>query len=386
MAGLFEKYRPATLDEIVGQDAAVRQVRTILARGWGGRAWWLTGASGTGKTTLARIIAAHGADELAIDEIDAQTLTPARLRDVEDGMRYRMLGSKPGKAVIVNEAHGLRKDAIRQLLVVLERLPGHACWLFTTTKAGGLIDASQELEKLLMAMLAITLAQDFAGRDVQSSEQGGGAVADVIVRVPFGLTGAKRQQGLRPVESLNLRLLVDAQNDGALGRIEIQADDVADLVDEERIGGQLERLGKMRLESEGFPDADDGRLRKAEGLGHGTRAPVGGVFGFGFQGASDDFLDLGIGDRSRGAGPGFVDESIESVVDEALSPFADSSHGDLEVRSHLGIGATVGTGQDDPGPKREALSGSGTICPVDERGSFVVRENQQRLGSTDRHD
>ena len=51
-------------------------------------------------------------------------------------MRYRMLGSKPGKAVIVNEAHGLRRDTIRQLLVALERVPDYACWVFTTTKAG----------------------------------------------------------------------------------------------------------------------------------------------------------------------------------------------------------------------------------------------------------
>jgi DNA polymerase III subunit gamma/tau len=133
---LAEKYRPVSLEDLAGQDTAVQQVRAVLARGWGGRAWWITGTSGSGKTTLARIIASMGADDLGIEEIDAQTLTPAKLRAIEEECRFRMLGAKPGKAYIVNEAHGLRKDAIRQLLVALERLPEYVIWVFTTTKSG----------------------------------------------------------------------------------------------------------------------------------------------------------------------------------------------------------------------------------------------------------
>lgn len=136
MNALHEKYRPATFAEMVGQRQAVAQVQAVLCRGWGGRAWWITGASGTGKTTLARIIATEGADPFNVEEIDAGALTPAALHELEQGMRFRGFGSKPGKAFIVNEAHGLRKDTIRLLLVVLERLPAHVAVIFTTTKAG----------------------------------------------------------------------------------------------------------------------------------------------------------------------------------------------------------------------------------------------------------
>lgn len=54
MAALFEAARPRCLEEMVGQDQAVKQAQRVLARGWGGRNWLITGPSGTGKTTMAR--------------------------------------------------------------------------------------------------------------------------------------------------------------------------------------------------------------------------------------------------------------------------------------------------------------------------------------------
>jgi replication-associated recombination protein RarA len=161
---LAEKYRPRSLDELVGQSAAVEQVRRVLARGWGGRAWWITGPSGSGKTTLARIIANMGADELGIEEIDAGTLTPAKLREIEQECRFRMLGTKPGRAYIVNESHGLRKDTIRQLLVTLERLPDFAVWIFSTTKSGEAKlfddDVAGDAAPLLSRCIEVTLVAD----------------------------------------------------------------------------------------------------------------------------------------------------------------------------------------------------------------------------------
>ena len=48
-------------------------------------------------------------------------------------MAVRGFGDKTGRAYIVNEAHGLSKAAIRQLLVLFDRLPQHVVWIFTTT-------------------------------------------------------------------------------------------------------------------------------------------------------------------------------------------------------------------------------------------------------------
>lgn len=75
------------------------------------------------------------ADDRCTEELDATDYTAARLRPLEDSMRTSGFG-KGCRAVIVNAANGLRTDAIRQLLVLLERVPPHVVWIFTTTNVG----------------------------------------------------------------------------------------------------------------------------------------------------------------------------------------------------------------------------------------------------------
>lgn len=167
---LTEKYRPATWSDVVGQERIVSRIRQIAARGLAGRAYWISGQSGTGKTTIARLIADEVASEWDTEEIDAQTLTVAGARDLEQRSQVKGMGGK-GRAVIVNEAHGLRKDVIRSLLVILERIPAHAVWVFTTTTEGqeslfeDYDDASPLLSRCLLLPLARRdLAKPFAER------------------------------------------------------------------------------------------------------------------------------------------------------------------------------------------------------------------------------
>src|SRR5690606_14096844 len=104
MRTLAEIYRPQTWDEVVGQDKAVSSIKRIIERGAGGRAYWITGQSGTGKTTIARLLARELDDDYK--EIDASEATTSVLRDIEQTMSMYSIG-KGGRSVIINEAHGL---------------------------------------------------------------------------------------------------------------------------------------------------------------------------------------------------------------------------------------------------------------------------------------
>lgn len=132
---LHEQYRPNAWADVVGQDKVIGKIDALRRRGLAGRAYWISGQSGTGKTTIARLIAAEVASEFCTVEIDATDLTPAALREVERSLQVYGIG-KTGRAVLINEAHGLRKDTIRQLLVMLERIPSHVAIIFTTTNDG----------------------------------------------------------------------------------------------------------------------------------------------------------------------------------------------------------------------------------------------------------
>jgi DNA polymerase-3 subunit gamma/tau len=176
---LTEQYRPQTWADVVGQDKIVQRVQALAKRGLAGRAYWISGQSGTGKTTIARLIAADVADELLIREVDAAGLTVSALRDLEGEMNIRGWG-RGGRAYLVNEAHALRKDVIRQLLVLLERIPSHVVIVFTTTVEGqealfeDYADASPLLSRCLRLDLARRdLARPFAERAKAIAEREG---------------------------------------------------------------------------------------------------------------------------------------------------------------------------------------------------------------------
>ena len=159
---LVEQYRPKAWADVVGQDKLVTRIQALAKRGLSGRAYWLSGQSGTGKTTIARLLAAEVADDFMVQEVDASTLTVSALTDLERQSQVSgFFGDKRGRAYIVNEAHGLRKDVIRQLLVTLERIPAHVVWVFTTTCEGqdSLFEDYADASPLLSRCLRLDLAR-----------------------------------------------------------------------------------------------------------------------------------------------------------------------------------------------------------------------------------
>jgi DNA polymerase III gamma/tau subunit len=158
---LSEKHRPQTFDQVIGQPKAVRMLERLANRtGFGGRAFWLAGASGVGKTTIARIIAGMVADPFWVTEYDsADEFTPGEATTLAREMTLYAGGARGGRAWVINEAHGLRKPVIRQLLGILERFPGHCVVVFTTTRAGqkSLFDDQIDAHPLLSRCIQIEL-------------------------------------------------------------------------------------------------------------------------------------------------------------------------------------------------------------------------------------
>lgn len=168
---LYEKWRPQTFADMVGNPKAVNTLAALCKQGIGGRALWLSGPSGAGKTTAARIASASIADpKWATVEVDAGAVSPDDVRQWSmDCHKYGWgIG---GRAWIINEAHGLRAATIRALLVWLEELPDHCVVVFTTTAAGEdkLFDDQMDASPLLSRCITVSftnqgLAQAFAER------------------------------------------------------------------------------------------------------------------------------------------------------------------------------------------------------------------------------
>src|SRR4051794_13031142 len=94
-------------------------------------------------------------------------------------------------------------------------------------------------------MVAVPLGAgvgDPAGGDLECGEQGGGAVPDVVRRVPLGRSRSDGKPRGGPLQRLDLRLLIDAEHHRLLRWMQVQPEDVADLALQGRVGGELEGL------------------------------------------------------------------------------------------------------------------------------------------------
>ena len=98
---------------------------------------------------------------------------------------------------------------------------------------------------------------------------------DVVVGAFLSLPGLHRQRLLGPVQGLDLGLLVDAEHDRVLRRVQIQPDHVGDLGDQLRVGGELERLRPPRLDPVMPPGPQHRRGVDPQMIGQQPRRPMG---------------------------------------------------------------------------------------------------------------
>jgi len=135
---IHTKYRPRRLSEVVGQAAVVKSITAALKAKARPHAYLFSGGAGTGKTTLARIIATEcGCDASNLIEVDAASESGVDdVRGLTASLRYNGFGANPSKAVIIDECHRLSKNAWDALLKITEEPPPHVFFFFCTTDPG----------------------------------------------------------------------------------------------------------------------------------------------------------------------------------------------------------------------------------------------------------
>jgi DNA polymerase-3 subunit gamma/tau len=159
---LARKYRPATFDDLIGQDAMVRTISNAFETSRIPQAWILTGVRGVGKTTTARILARALNYELPDGSVAGPTVKMPGLglhcqaimesrhldviemdaashngvddvRQINDAVRYAPVQARY-KVYILDEVHMLSPQAFNALLKTLEEPPPHAKFIFATTE------------------------------------------------------------------------------------------------------------------------------------------------------------------------------------------------------------------------------------------------------------
>jgi DNA polymerase-3 subunit gamma/tau len=154
---LARKYRPATFEEVVGQEHVTRTLRNAIKSGRIGHAFLFSGLRGVGKTSVARILAKtlncsddKHTDEpcgqcascteidegrsLDVVEMDAASHTSVDdIRELRESVVYAAGGDRY-KVYIIDEVHMLSRNAFNALLKTLEEPPPRVVFILATTE------------------------------------------------------------------------------------------------------------------------------------------------------------------------------------------------------------------------------------------------------------
>ncbi len=230
---LYRKYRSRSLDEVVGQEHITDTLRRALKAGRVNHAYLFTGPRGTGKTSIARILA-HAINDLPysdspnLDIVEIDAASNRRIddiRDLREKVHIAPIAAKY-KVYIIDEVHMLTGESFNALLKTLEEPPSHVVFMLATTEAHKLpatiISRTQRFAlRAADPTKVVTLLKDIAAKEKLKisdealqliAEHGNGSfrdsesLLDQMIHVTGGTVSVEDVQntlGLAPKAALN---------------------------------------------------------------------------------------------------------------------------------------------------------------------------------------
>ena len=273
---LYNKYRPASFEEVAGQQSIVRTLRNAINSGKIAHAYLFCGPRGTGKTSMARLfakalnceegighqcnkcsncLALNSSSHPDVIEIDAASNNGVdQVRELIDQVRYLPIKGRY-KVYIIDEVHMMSQGAFNALLKTLEEPPDHVIFILATTEPHKVlptilsrcqrydftkIDDADLKAKLLWiagmedfsyedaAIDEIVRLADGGMRDAlsildQALAYGDGSVNEKDILSVFGLTSSKqRVELLKDVINGNISSILSKEDEFVTGGIDVK--------------------------------------------------------------------------------------------------------------------------------------------------------------------
>jgi len=233
---LYRKYRPASFEEVVGQDHVTRTLANAIATGKVSHAYLFAGSRGTGKTSTAKLLAK------ALNCVEGPTATPCGkcesclsigsgtsldviemdaasnrgiddIREIRDRVAFAATVEGKFRVYILDEVHMLTKEASNAFLKVLEEPPEHVIFVLCTTEAHKVIPTIQsrcqrfEFRRPDAGMVLQVLERIVAAEGIEIDDAGlatiargsGGAFRDAIGALDQLATYCEKQISLSDV-------------------------------------------------------------------------------------------------------------------------------------------------------------------------------------------